>query len=455
MGKMNIGLFLLALAASRPANAQNTEATIRLVFDHELTQGKCYDALRQLTQIGPRVTGSPGAAQAVKWGATYMKSLSFDTVFLQPVMVPRWTRGEPEEARVMVGKKSLEVNVCALGGSVGTGPGGTKAHVVEVYSLDTLASLGASKLSGKIVFFNRPMNARVIDTFSAYGGAVDQRVQGASEAAKYGAVGVVIRSMASNIDDFPHTGMMKYENDRKIPAVAISTADAEMLSSKLREDANLEFYFRTTCETLPDVLSHNVVGQITGKRAPLEFIVVGGHLDAWDLGDGAHDDGAGCVQAMDALNTLKAIGYQPAHSLRVVFFMNEENGGRGGNKYAEMALANGEKHLAAIESDRGGFVPRGFTMTADQIITSKVRSWEPLFAPYGLHDFDQAGGGADIEPLQKLGVPVMELLPDSQRYFNYHHTSEDKFEYVDPRELELGAASMATMVYLLDSYFSD
>ncbi len=432
------------------------ETTIRQIYNIALAEGKSYSMLEYLsTKIGQRLSGSPGAAAGVEWSRHTMEDFGFDSVWLQPVMVPHWVRGQKEIGRIVNSKKMgvLDVNVCALGGSIGTGPDGISASVVEVKSFDELAQLGVKNIQGKIVFFNRPMDPKQIDTFTAYGGAVNQRGGGASEAAKYGAVGVIVRSMGINNEDYPHTGGMGYPaNGTKIPAIAISTKHADLLSKILKDDKGMQFYMESHCEILEDAPSYNVIGQINGGEYKDEIIVVGGHLDSWDLAQGAHDDGTGCVQSIEVLRILKMMGYKPKRTIRAVMFINEENGLRGGLKYAEIAEKNKEKHIAAIESDRGGFTPHGFTMTASDAVRKKVQSWKPLLEPYGLTDFNQQGGGADISPLERQGVPVMEFLPDSQRYFSYHHTKEDTFDKVDKRELELGAASMAAMVYLIDKY---
>ncbi len=448
---------LLFVCCVATATAQSTdENTIKLLFDAALSKGESYQMLEHLsTKIGPRLSGSPGAAAAVEWSRHVMKEYEFDSVWLQPVMVPHWVRGQKEEGRIVNSKKmgTVTVNICALGGSVGTGPAGIAAQVVEVKSFEELKQLGSGAIKGKIVFFNRPMDPTKINTFAAYAGAVNQRGAGASEASRYGAVAVVVRSMGSNIEEYPHTGGMSYQpNIPKIPAVAISTKHAELLSKLLKEDNGLQFYVETHCETLEDAPSYNVIGEIKGTDRPEEVIVVSGHLDSWDLAQGAHDDGAGCVQAIEVLRLFKAIGYRPKHTIRAVMYMNEENGLRGGLKYAEVAEAKHEKHIAAMESDRGGFTPRGFSMSASEAEREKIRSWRPLLEPYGLSDFSQEGGGADIGPLARLGVPLIGFLPDSQRYFDYHHTPQDTFDKVNKRELEMGAASMAAMVYLIDRY---
>ncbi|MBC7923004.1 MAG: M20/M25/M40 family metallo-hydrolase [Ferruginibacter sp.] len=449
-------LFSLLLFSLLPLRAQPADSlTIRRIFDEALRNGHGYRHLDYLSnRIGGRLSGSPQAAAAVEWGYQVMKSYGFDTVYTQEVMVPHWVRGDQEVARILNSSKAgnVDVAVCALGGSVGTGDKGIAANVVEVRSFEELARLGKKGVEGKIVFFNRAFDPTRINTFDAYGEAVTQRGAGASEAAKYGAVGAVVRSMTTRIDGFPHTGGMRYQGPVRIPAVAICTRDAELLSGLLKEDGSLKFYFRTTCETRPDVKSHNVVGETKGSTTPGEIITVGGHLDSWDTGHGAHDDGAGCVQSIEVLRIFKTLGIRPKRTVRAVLFMNEENGLRGGTKYAELAVRNREKHIFALESDRGGFSPRGFSFEGNPAALAKILRWKSLLEPYGLHDFSGQGGGADIGPLAKLGVPVMELVPDPQRYFDFHHTSTDRFEFVNQRELELGGAAMAALIYLVSEY---
>jgi carboxypeptidase Q len=447
-------LFLFFL--SLPVFSQSADdAAIKQIFDEALSNGKSYEMLHDLTiNIGPRLSGSPGAAAAVEWSRHVMEQFGFDSVWLQPVMVPHWVRGQQEVGSIISKKKgTVPVNVCALGGSIGTGPSGIAAGIVEVKSFDELKMLGIKGVQGKIVFFNRPMDPTKIDAFTAYGGAVDQRGGGAAQAVKYGAVAVLVRSMGLNQEEYPHTGGMRYATDgAKIPALAISTKHADALSKLLKEEKDLQFYMENHSVMLEDAPSFNVIGEMKGTEFPEQIIVVGGHLDSWDLAQGAHDDGAGCVQSIEVLRLFNAMGFKPKHTVRAVMFMNEENGLRGGLKYAELAEKNNEKHLVAIESDRGGFTPRGFTMTAPKEVRDKIKSWKPLLEPYGLTDFDQEGGGADIGPLGRQDVPVMEYLPDSQRYFDYHHTREDTIDKVSKRELELGAASMAALVYLIDKY---
>jgi carboxypeptidase Q len=452
-------LFVFLLIGFCSTAQSNDEVAIRKIYDEALANGHSYKNLEYLaTKIGARLSGSAGAAKAVEWSKKVMEDYGFDSVWLQPVMVPHWVRGAKEVANIQgsaTKSKPVNVNVCALGGSVGTGQKGILANVIEVKTLDELAKLGESGIKGKIVFFNRPMDPKLIHTFAAYGGAGDQRRAGPSEAAKYGALGVVVRSLASNVDEFPHTGSTSYkEGIAKIPAFAIATLHADWLSKALKEDATLKLFLQSNCETLPDAPSFNVVGQIKGSEFPKEIIDVGGHLDSWDLAQGAHDDGTGCVQSIEVLRVFKAMGYKPKRTIRAVMFMNEENGLRGGLKYAELAKTNNENHIAAIESDAGGFTPRGFSMggKTKPMVKTFIQSWKPLLEPYGLTDIGRQGGGADIGPLEPLGTVVIGFVPDSQRYFDYHHTPIDTFDKVSKRELDMGAASMTALVYLIDQY---
>lgn len=451
-------LLVLLFAGFAPAivSAQSADAdAVKLIFDETLRNGKSYEWLRYLTtQVGHRLSGSEGAAEAVNWAKSELQNIA-DTVWLQPVMVPHWVRGMEEDAYIKGSgkKKNQPVNVCALGGSVGTGMGGVTAKVIEVKSIDELAQLGSHRIKGNIVFFNRPMDVTEPRTFDAYIDAVDQRALGPSAAARHGAVGVIVRSMGLNAEDYPHTGALRYEADApKIPAIAISTKHADLLSQSLKENNGLQFYFETHCETLPEVQSYNVIAELRGSEYPEQIILVGGHLDSWDLGDGAHDDGAGCVQSMEVLRIYKGLGNTPRRTVRVVLFMNEENGLNGGREYALQAEQKQEQHIAAIEADEGGFTPRGFSMTSSQEFRNKVISWKPALEPYGLTDFSHEGGGADIGPLLKFGIPLIGYMPDSQRYFDYHHTKEDTFDKVSKRELDLGAGCMAALIALIDKH---
>lgn len=433
------------------------EKQLRAIYDMALTNGKAYSWLNYLSnQIGGRLSGSVQAQEAVEYTKRQMDSLGLDRVWLQPVMVPKWVRGTPEFAYIET-RPGITTNVpiCALGGSVATPDGGLKAKVIEVQGIEDLEKLGREKIAGKLVFYNRPMDPKQISTFSAYSSCVNQRYSGAAEAGKYGALGVIVRSMNLRLDDYPHTGSMSYGDtsvENRIPAAAISTNAAELLSTTLKLNPDIKFFFKQSCKQFPDVESYNVIGEIRGSEYPNEIMIVGGHLDSWDLGDGSHDDGAGVVQSMDVLRLIKASGYKPKRTIRTVLFMNEENGLRGGNKYAEVAKAKKEKHVFALESDAGGFTPRGFSFDCSDENFKQVESWIPLFEPYLIHMFVRGGSGADVGPLKDENIVLSGLRPDSQRYFDHHHAENDTFEHVNKRELELGAATMASLVYLMDKY---
>ncbi len=459
-GKL-LALLVTALAASVSAQEPDWDADARFIkkiHDQALADGRCYEWLNDLCRVAPgRLAGSPAAAAAVEYTRFVLDTLGLDSVWLQPCTVPYWVRGDKEQVRIVNSRKmgSVELRALALGNSVGTGPQGLTAEVVEVRSLNEVDSLGRKGVEGKIIFYNRPMDPAVVNTFAAYGGAVDQRGAGAGRAGKYGALGVLVRSMTQRIDTIPHTGAMSYPPDVKpIPAIAISTADAELLSSILRQEP-VRVFMRSTCSMLPDQTSHNVIGEIRGSEYPDEIILVGGHLDSWDVAGGAHDDGAGCVHAMDVLRILRQTGYKPKRTIRCVLFANEENGLVGGRTYARISNEKGEYHMAAIESDRGGFTPRGFTAEADEsVFTSKYKqlvSWLPLLEPYGLY-FRKGGSGADIGPLRSQKGLLIGFEPDTQRYFDFHHTPIDNIDGVNKRELELGAATITSLVYLLDKY---
>ena len=428
---------------------------IKHIFNTALTEGKSYEWLRDLTtNVGSRLSGSEGAAKSVYWGESLMKKIGLDSVWLQPVMVPHWVRGEKEVANYIFNGQKINVPVCALGGSIATPNNGITAEVIEVKSLEEAKKLG-NKANGKIVFFNGAFDNKLINTFRAYGGCVGQRFGGAATVGKFGAKAVIVRSMTNGIDDYPHTGSMGYGDIPKseyIPSAAISSRAAENLSKHLKENPNLKFYLKQSCKTLPDAQSYNVVGEIKGSENPDKILVIGGHLDSWDLGDGAHDDGTGIVQSLEVAYLLMKNNIKPKNTIRIVFFMNEENGLRGATEYARFAKEHGELHIGALESDAGGHTPRGFSIDANDKNRKLLQSWKKLLAPYGLHDITAGGSGADIGPLKDDHVTLVGYRPDSQRYFDYHHAATDTFDKVNKRELELGSASMASIVYLMDKY---
>lgn len=450
-----LSFVLLVLSAS----AQNEDSVfIRHIADEILTNGKSYEDLRVLTkQIGGRLAGSPQMVKAEQWGLKTLQGAGADNVYLQECMVPHWVRGGKDEATAYFsknGNKKLQTKslyVIALGNSIGSMKP-LKAGVIEVKNFDDLEAK-KDQLKGKIVFYNYKFNPKFIHTFEAYGDAVKYRGAGPSRAAKYGAVGVIVRSMSHSTDNYPHTGSTRYDEALpKLPAVAIGLQDADWLSTQLQNGA-ISVSLLTRGRFLPDTIGHNVIAEIKGSEFPNEYITVGGHLDSWDPSEGAHDDGTGIVQTIEVLRTLKILGYKPKRTIRFVLFANEENGTRGGKKYAEEAREKGEKHIFALESDEGGFTPRGFNVTGTDAVYQKFLGWSKLLAPYGGTDVERGGGGSDIGLLRDfLHATIAGFMPDSQRYFDYHHTPNDVFENVNKRELELGAVNMTALIYLVDKY---
>jgi hypothetical protein len=463
------------------------------IYEEALLRGHSYARLGELCKdVGARLSGSDAAERGVLWAIKMLNAYGFDSVYTQPVMVPRWERGNQEKVQFQsalisnaISKKQLNqlqqkianfsfsnspnalyecenlihlkentknwypLSACALGGSIGSK---VEAKVICIQSknqLDSLGKIGA--LKNKIVLMNRPMDETLLNTFNAYGGCVNQRVNGAVWCAPYGAVAVLVRSVTNKCDNHPHTGVSHYEDSiRKIPIAAVSTADANLIQYLSVYDSTFKINIQLNCQIKEDRLSANVIAESKGSLYPNKIIAFGGHFDSWDQGEGAHDDGAGCMHAFEALRILKTLGYQPRHTIRSVFWMNEENGLKGGLAYAALTQTKGEVHLAALESDRGGFTPRGFGI--DTSILSKVKCYQKLLSDYGVGTLENGGGGADIGPLKKTNpnIALISFIPDSQRYFDVHHAETDVFESVNKRELELGAAAIATMIYILD-----
>lgn len=452
-----IGLFL-ATSSSLSAQKDKDALFIKDIHTNILEYGQCYNWLSHLSEeVGGRLAGSPESEIAIEYTKEVLKNFA-DTVYLQPCTVPYWKRGRKEKVRItnMPGGAKMDLGGLALGNSIGTGKNGIEAEIIEVQSLDEVKELGFAQIAGKIVFYNRPMDPTLLNTFYAYGRAGDQRVNGPAVAAEYGAIGAVVRSLTTSKDDIPHTGVTRYsETGNKIPAVAISTEDADVLSGFIKRHP-VKLYIETHCEMVnPEQPSYNVVAEIKGRTHPDEIILVGGHLDSWDVGGGAHDDGAGCVHSMQVFETLRKLKYRPNRTIRCVLFMNEENGLGGGRAYAAQSDSLNEFHMAAIESDAGGFTPRGFTCDAvDERyagIFRQLTQYESLLDPYNLY-LKKGGSGADISPLKPQKGLLMGFRPDSQRYFDFHHTEADRIEAVNERELKLGAAAITTMVFLLDKY---
>ena len=448
----NIVMVLCLAVTARAAAAVAPDSLVHALLRAGYTGNTAYQLLQELTSHAPhRLSGSTVSLMALDLAQHMMRNAGLTHVRVESVMVPHWDRGTVEEARLLdaSGHPIGPLAVCALGGSVSTPPGGITAAVVEVHSFDELRSLGKSA-EGKIIFFNRPMDPALPDPFDAYGGAVEQRSRGAIEAARAGGVAAIVRSMTLAHDNVPHTGAMGYADSiRKVPAVAIGIVDADRLSGLVARAAAPRVHLHLDCATLPEVLSGNAMGELTGSEFPEEIIVVGGHIDCWDKGAGAHDDGAGCMQAIEALRLLHELGIQPRRTLRAVMYMNEENGLRGGRGYAVAPGRKGERHIAAIESDMGGFAPRGFFVKADSLTVARVRRWQPLFESLDAGKIETGPSEVDISPLANQGIPAFGLIIDAHRYFDVHHSDNDTIDKVHPRELEHGAILEALLLYLI------
>jgi carboxypeptidase Q len=456
MKKILIAVFCTAfffICNAQNANYKTDSTTIKKIADEVMINSGAYENLRYLCKkIGHRLSGSENAAKAVLATKKMLEEAGADTVYLQPCMVPHWVRVAKEEGYYMVDGKKFTLNLTSLGNSEGSKGKLISADIVEVKTMNELHELG-NKVKGKIVFFNIPMNPTYIGTFNAYGESGIGRRSGPAQAAKYGAIGVLVRSLASNADDYPHTGVTRYNDSfPKIPAVAISTNNANAISTQIKNGKSIKVFFKNNCTMLAPVQSYNVVGEIRGSEKPAEIITVGGHLDSWDLAEGAQDDGAGIVQSIEIIRVLKKTGVQPKRTIRAVMFMNEENGGAGADAYLENAKLKKEQHIFALESDAGGFTPRGFTLDMKEEARSKVKDWAILFKNYSVYDFSIGGSGSDIDDLKTLGTALAGLRPDSQRYFDLHHASTDVFESVSKRELDLGALNMAAFVWLVSEY---
>ncbi|MEJ5306459.1 MAG: M20/M25/M40 family metallo-hydrolase [Ignavibacteria bacterium] len=415
-----------------------------------LIERKGYQWLEELCKIGPRLPGSENSYKAIQWAKQKMEEAGFDSVWLQPVMAPHWVRGNFEEAKIFKSKrfKSRKLSITALGGSVGTDKNGITGEIIIVNNFEELKSK-SELVKGRIVFYNRPLDYGEVEPFAGYGGAVNQRSLGAIEAAKYGAIGVIVRSITTKHDNVPHTGVMNYVDSLpKIPAVAIGYQDADFLADAVLNEPDLQVNIKLSCKKLPDVMSYNVIGEIRGNEFPNEIIVVGGHFDSWDKGCGAHDDGAGCVQSMEVLDIFKRLNIKPKRTIRCVLFIDEEQSQTGAKEYAKFSQESNQKHLAAIEADRGAFTPRGFYADTDSSTLNYLQSFLPYLSLAKIDWIRKGGSGVDVSKIKNTKA-LFGYVPDSQRYMDVHHSDNDTFDTVHPREFELGSAAMAIMCLLL------
>jgi len=459
-GSISITIVMLSFLFITPSYSQTEIDSLKQLEFKEiaeqlvssaLKERKGYEALKNLCRIGPRLSGSRNSLIAINWAKNKMFEMGFDSVWLQPVMVPHWERGTVQKAMIMNSENfnGIELNILSLGGSIGTPIEGIAGSVIEVKSFEELEKR-KDEVKGKIIFFSRAADQTLLNTFKIYGSAVDQRVYGGIEGAKYGAVAVIVRSVTTKYDNVPHTGVMLYADSLpKIPGVAVGYEDADLLSAALQLDPNLQLALKLNCETLPDAQSYNVIGEIRGTEYPDELIVLGGHLDSWDVGDGAHDDGAGCMQAIEVVELFNRLNIKPKRTIRTVLFINEENGSMGAKEYGDYALSSEQIHVAAIESDRGAYNPVGFNVDSDSTkLIKKIESWLQYLKLAGISWVRKGGSGADISKIKNAKL-LIGYVPDNQRYFDIHHSPSEQFEEVHPREFELGTAAMAILVYLL------
>jgi len=440
---MKLSAALLLIAAS--AFAQVPER----IVERELQTSQAYDTLSYLTDmIGPRLSGSRGAAAAVAWTTGRFRVWGIP-VTNERVMVPHWVRGREEGS--LVSHMNQKIVLTALGGSVATPAAGITAEVVEAGSFDELKTLG-TKVKGKIVFFNVPMDMDLVRShraFEAYGKAVAYRSAGPSRAAEYGARAVVIRSVGSASLRTPHTGSLRYDAKQpKIPAAAMTAEDAMLVHRLLERGERVRMHLVLTPRELPDVPSANVIAEWRGSEKPDEIVLIGAHVDSWDLGTGAIDDGSGVAMVMETMRLLQEMNLRPRRTIRAVLFMNEENGLRGGRGYFEKHKS--DKHVAAIETDAGAAAPIGFTTTLKGDALTALEARTRALAAVGAHRFETTQEtGADTGPLVESGVPGFGLVPEPLHYFDYHHTPADTLDKVDRRELAQDTAAIAALAWVL------
>ncbi|BFO67621.1 M28 family peptidase [Chryseobacterium sp. KCF3-3] len=448
--KKILGTSLLLFGMVAFGQSKEDSIQFRKISTEILNNGKGYTELRELTKnIGHRLSGSEAYEKSVKWAEQKLRDAGADKVWLQEVMIPVWVRGKESLNIQTSNGKWKSLKMLSLGNSEGTGGKDVSGEIIMVKSMEEYEKLPAEKVKDKIVFFNYAFSQSFIETFKAYGDAAKYRTTAASLTAKKGGKFAIVRSLSSAFDDVPHTGAMRYEDKvSKIPAVAIGSTTADELEALLKSQ-KVTAKLNSNCGMKGEKLSHSVIGEITGKKDQ-SVIVVGGHLDSWDVGEGAHDDGAGIVQSIEVLRTFKKLGIPNNHTIRVVCFANEENGVKGGIQYGKTVKEKNEKHLFAIETDAGGFAPRGIALDMDDAKRNQIKGWSNLFLPYGVYNFEERFSGTDLYPLHDMGIPAAELMPDSQRYFDIHHTEEDTFEKVNRRELLLGATALTQIIYMID-----
>ena len=431
----------MALLAAAPPLSETYKQVSTQIVSAALADQDGYAKLSYLCdRIGNRISGSDSLNAAIEWAAAQMRRDGLENVATAPVKVPHWVRGR-EDAEMLKPVRH-QLSMLGLGGSVATPPDGITAEVVPVSSFDALNALGREKVAGKIVLFNVP--------YEGYGKTVVYRGSGPSRAAKLGAVAMLIRSVGSLAMQTPHTGALNYsEQDPKIPSAAITFEDATLIQRLTDAGDTVSVHLYMEAHMLPDADSANVMGEIRGREKPDEIVVMGGHIDSWDVGAGAQDDGSGIMAALEAAVVIKKLGLRPRRTLRVVYWTNEENGGAGGRAYRAMVGGKIHDYVAAIEMDGGAEKPVGFGVSPGGPALARAKEIGRLLVPIGADTVTQGGGGSDIEPLMRDGVPGLGLFTVGQHYFDWHHTRTDTVDKINPQEFRQCTAAMAVMSYVL------
>lgn len=449
--KKSILILSLSLSGFLFSQTKKDSIIFSSISKEVMNNSTAYDNLHDLTKsIGHRLSGSAAYDKSVQWAVKKLKEAGADKVWTEEVMVPVWERGKESLQIQSKDGKWKSIKMLSLGNSEGTKGKDLVAEMIVVKNLDEFNQLPDAAIKGKIVLFNHPFPQEFIKTMHGYREAGTYRRIAASVVAKRGGKAAIVRSVSTAFDDVPHTGAMKYDDGvEKIPAIAIGPKTAEELENLIKNQ-KITAKINSNCTMKADKLSYNVIGEITGKSSK-DVIVVGGHLDSWDVGEGAQDDGAGIVQSIEVIRAFKQLNINNKHTIRAICFANEENGTRGGITYADNIKKNNEKNIFAIESDSGGFSPRGFALDMSNDKKNQILSWKSLFLPYGIYDYDDTYGGSDINPMKDNGTALAGLVPDSQRYFDIHHSEEDTFDKVNRRELLLGATVMTQLIYMIDN----
>ncbi|PIF45578.1 peptidase M28-like protein [Chryseobacterium sp. 52] len=429
----------------------NYHDEFKKISDEVMGNGTAYENLGELTKgIGPRFSATPGYAKATEWAEKKLKEAGAQNIWKQDVKVPVWIRGK-ESLQIKTGNGDWKnIRMLSFGNSEGTGGKDLTAEIILINDITELNALTSLQLKDKIVFVNMPLDPKVISTVDSYLATAKSRLLSASVIGKRGAKGLIIRSLTTASDDTPHAKMIYYEPDDKvrIPAVTIGVKSADELE-KLLKKQKVTAKLNMSAELKGEAVNQNIIGEIPGNK-DAKVIVLGAQLDSWDFAEGAHDDGSGVVQCIEVLRALKALGFTNNHTIRVVLYANSENGGQGREMYASYVKKKDEKHIFALGTDSGGYSPRGFSLDMPSQRRRQIFEWKNYFLPYGIYDFDQTYAIQDISPLKKMDIPLAEIVVDTQRYFDYHHSVEDTFDKVNKRELLLGATAMTQLIFMID-----